>query len=322
MTTNNGSDTEYLLIANGSAGSTDDASVGAAISALAEHARVRLRWTSDPDEVAAVVRDSSGATPVLLGGDGTISSSVDALVESDLGHVPVGMVAAGTGNDFARAAGIPLDPAAAARGIVSGSPRQLSVLAVSGEAGDRKRFGVNALHVGIGAAASRAASDWKSGLGPVAYPLAAALTGLRSEAARMHLETAGSAEGDLESVTVAGAVAGAEGAPVTTMVVVMLGSSIGGGVEVAEDDSLLGSTAEVLRASGDSVGDRLRLAARLVAQGVEPAGVDTTRAARVRISCDRPVPVNLDGEDLGDLDRLEVEVVPRAWTLIDPSEDL
>jgi diacylglycerol kinase family enzyme len=42
------------------------------------------------------------------------------------------------------------------------------------------------------------------------------------------------------------------------------------------------------------------------------------QARRVEIDCDRPQPVERDGDPAGDRDRLVVEVVPQALTLCVP----
>ncbi|GAA4482517.1 diacylglycerol/lipid kinase family protein [Microbacterium panaciterrae] len=62
---------------------------------------------------------------VVVGGDGTVSGILPALIGSD---VPIALVPAGTGNDLARALGLPLhDPAAAAAIAVHGHPRRLDL---------------------------------------------------------------------------------------------------------------------------------------------------------------------------------------------------
>lgn len=62
---------------------------------------------------------------VVIGGDGTLSAILDLLCG---GTVPVALVPAGTGNDFARAMGIPRsDPVAAATLAVRGVPRTVDI---------------------------------------------------------------------------------------------------------------------------------------------------------------------------------------------------
>ncbi|MFE7097737.1 diacylglycerol/lipid kinase family protein, partial [Streptomyces erythrochromogenes] len=74
-----------------------------------------LVGTDAPDALArltAAVREGTGAV-VAVGGDGMVSLALQALAGTP---VPLGVVAVGTGNDFARATGLPVrEPAAAGR---------------------------------------------------------------------------------------------------------------------------------------------------------------------------------------------------------------
>ena len=47
--------------------------------------------------------------------------------------MPLGIVGVGSGNDFARLAGVPQDPAAAVRRLVSAEPRAVDVGSVNGQ---------------------------------------------------------------------------------------------------------------------------------------------------------------------------------------------
>lgn len=307
-------DPRYLLLANAAAGSADEETVGAALVGLAGHGTVRLIWTEHVPEVPAAIVRYPDAVPVLLGGDGTISSGVDALVSAGLGDRPIGVIPSGTGNDFARAVGIPLDAREAASALVDGIPRRFSTLSVTippssdastdSEAATRSRSGINALHLGIGAAASRRATDWKRHLGPAAYPLAAVLTGSTAQATHATLTNG-------DEIVFDGP---------TAMVAIVLGRSIGGGVELSEP-SLTEDRADVLIARGAGFSDRLALAGALLSSDPgSRAGVSTLDAHHLVVHCDPPVPVNLDGEDLGDQSHLEVEVRPRSWTLLCPGQ--
>ncbi|MFE2874870.1 diacylglycerol kinase [Streptomyces roseus] len=78
-------------------------SVRTVLGADAGDALARLR---------AAVREGTGAV-IAVGGDGVVSLALQALAGT---RVPLGVVAAGTGNDFARALGLPVrEPARAGR---------------------------------------------------------------------------------------------------------------------------------------------------------------------------------------------------------------
>ena len=65
---------------------------------------------------------------VVAGGDGTINHAVNGLVGSTL---PLGIIPLGTGNDFARAIGIPMVPADAVRRILDGLTRAIDLVRVN-----------------------------------------------------------------------------------------------------------------------------------------------------------------------------------------------
>ncbi|MDE7123446.1 MAG: lipid kinase, partial [Alistipes sp.] len=56
---------------------------------------------------------------VVAGGDGTVNFAVNAMKRKGL-DIPLGVIPAGTANDFARALGMSRDPVEAARQIASG----------------------------------------------------------------------------------------------------------------------------------------------------------------------------------------------------------
>jgi Sphingosine kinase and enzymes related to eukaryotic diacylglycerol kinase len=92
--------------------------VTAALRALAEAGHVvKTIDATTRDEAAAATRravqDGIDAL-VVIGGDGTVHIGLQAVAGTDVG---LGVVPTGTGNDFARALGVPLDLAAAGRTI-------------------------------------------------------------------------------------------------------------------------------------------------------------------------------------------------------------
>ena len=149
----------------------------------------------DPQDVVALLRDAgadevttfalgeeaaaagSGADRLLVaGGDGTIAPI--ALAAADAG-VPLGVLPAGTANDFARALGLPLDLTSAARVALEepATSRPVEVCVTA----DGRPF-VNAANAGLAVRAAREASGLKAILGPLAYGVGALRAGLRAPA--------------------------------------------------------------------------------------------------------------------------------------------
>ena len=85
----------------------------------------------DPDALDRAARDaaSAGEIVVVAGGDGTWNRVVNAVNGAPL---TLGLLPAGSGNDWCRSLGLPLDPLAAAGVIASGSPRAVDLIAVNG----------------------------------------------------------------------------------------------------------------------------------------------------------------------------------------------
>lgn len=101
----------------------------AAIAELrARGAKVRAYAGSSAADTVALTTQALHDDPALLvvvGGDGTLSEILEPLLGSE---VPMALIPAGTGNDLARALGIPRDdPAAAAAIALTGAPQLIDV---------------------------------------------------------------------------------------------------------------------------------------------------------------------------------------------------
>ena len=141
---------EVELVVNGRASGTAKAEVleraTAALSAAG--ASVRAHVTADEDELAHVVQRAEGRRIVLAGGDGT----VHALANLDLPELPpTALLPAGRANNIARALGIPVDWADAARLAVRGRPAAIDALHVVTP--ERALYAVEGVSAGFHAAA-------------------------------------------------------------------------------------------------------------------------------------------------------------------------
>jgi diacylglycerol kinase (ATP) len=164
---------EIVLVANANAGTHEQEALAAALEVLRHRASVEVVETSTPEELEEVCARLGDRTVVVAGGDGSLHAVVNALHRlGALGEVRLGLVPLGTGNDFARGVGIPLEPALAADVIADGKPVPVD-LAVD----DTGTVVVNNAHLGVGAEASRAADKWKPRLGRIGYALGALSAG-------------------------------------------------------------------------------------------------------------------------------------------------
>jgi diacylglycerol kinase (ATP) len=92
-------------------------------------------------------------TIVALGGDGTVHEVVNGIMKVDPSRRPkLGVVPIGSGNDFSKGAGIPLDPIAAIRKIFQdGRERPIDIGSIQDDHG-RLEYWCNALGIGFDAA--------------------------------------------------------------------------------------------------------------------------------------------------------------------------
>lgn len=87
-----------------------------------------VRHTERPADTAKAVTelfDSKVKAIIAVGGDGTINEVVNRLVPKD---IPLGVIPAGSGNDFARCLGIPMDYKKALRRIFENNPVKTDLL--------------------------------------------------------------------------------------------------------------------------------------------------------------------------------------------------
>ena len=303
----------YLVITNDGAGTADLESLHRALAVLTEHVSVEVTATSDPGELDGVLQRAGSRRIVVAGGDGSLHAVVAALHRrNDLSDAVIGLLPLGTGNDFARGTGIPLDLEEAARLLLEGEPRRVDLIV--DEVGE---IVVNSVHVGAGAQASRRGHRWKKRLGAVGvgrvnlgklgYPIGAALAAFMPPQLRLRVAVDGDVVVDVDD-------------PVL-MVAVGNSKSVGGGTELtphadAEDgrfDVMISRSVSVLAKFGyvfqlargrhDRRDDVLYLRAR----EVSVAGESFFTAA--------------DGEVTGPERRRTWHVVPAAYCMVLPRED-
>jgi diacylglycerol kinase family enzyme len=300
-----------LVVVNGAAGSAQDEPVEAALSVLRGAADVEVAATASSDELDDVVRGLDGRRPVVVGGDGSLHAVAAALDRAGLlGAQPVGLIACGTGNDLARALGLPLDPEGGARVVLEGRPRRLDVLREDGGL-----LAVNAVHAGVGASAGRRAEVLKDLLGAAAYPVGAALAGAGESGWELRVQVDG---------RVAGPVSGdwsAEGATRLLMVGVCNGPTVGGGTALVPGADPGDGLLDVLLCAATGPAERVAFGAALRA-GEHGARDDVAllRGREVSITGE-PVEIDADGEVHEGWTTQTWRVDPGAWSVVVPDVD-
>ncbi|NKI43601.1 diacylglycerol/lipid kinase family protein [Streptomyces physcomitrii] len=246
--------------------------------------------------LAAARAQVAEGTDVLaaVGGDGTVHLGTQAVAGTG---VPLGVVPAGTGNDFARMLGIPrTDPAAATRLLMDGRRRTVD-LARCGE-----RWFATVLTSGFDALVSHRVNTLNWPRGKARYQLAIALEGLRLRPFPFRILLDG------KSVE-------QEGILVAVGNTAYYGSGLKICPDAAVDDGLLEVT--LLRAAGRR---QLIGLLPLLKRGTHLGHplVETYRAREVEIHAPE-VFAYADGEFAGDLP-LRITCAPGAATVLVPHE--
>ncbi len=302
-----------LVIANADAGTAGEEALDAAVTVLREGAAVEVQATGSPDELGDALADARDREVVVVGGDGSIHAVVQCLHgRRDLGGRVLGLVPLGTGNDFARTLGLPLDPAEAARVVLDGHVRPVDLVV-----DDRDDVTVNSVHLGAGAEAGAKGARWKKRLGAVGvgkvnlgrlgYPIGALQTALRPPTVHVRVEVDGAVVARPDERVL--------------MVAVGNGASVGGGTRLTPEAVPYDGLVDVLVATPASVPARLGYALRLpFARHEQHDDVRIVRGREVRVA-GSPFDCNSDGEIDGPVRARTWRVLPAAYAMLVPDAE-
>ena len=270
-----------LLIVNPFASGVTEGLVGRVREALGD---VELEHTEHPGHATELAREAAGAEAVyVFSGDGGFNEVLNG-IGSD---TPVGLIPGGGANVLPRALGLPRDPVEAAERIVSGETRRITLGKVNG-----RRFGF-AAGVGIDAEAVRRL-DLR---GRTAEHGRAGNLLFVWEIARLLAERRGRFDPSLEIL--------GRGRAAFALVANCDPYTYAGPVPVriAPDARFeLGIDLVAPRAVSPFAVPRL-LGYALLGRGQSSAGdvVYGHDLDRIEVVCDGPMPLQVDGEDLGDV---------------------
>jgi YegS/Rv2252/BmrU family lipid kinase len=293
-----------LLVANADAGGSELDRVDAAVDRLErEGVDVEVVTSDGPDSLDGILAGRRDRDIVVAGGDGSLHTVVAALARrQELAGPTLGLIPLGTGNDFARSLGIPLDATAAASLCARGVPRQLDLLVDSDDG-----VVVNAVNLGVGANATRRANALKHRFGRAAYVAGAFVAGLTTKGELLRVE----ADGRLL----------ADGSARVLQVGIGNGRFVGGGTPLlprAEPsdgrvDVVVSMAVGPVRRLGYAVEVKLR-------RHLRRRDVVSARAEVVRVSGE-PCWCSADGELSGPIADRSWSVRPRALTMVLPADD-
>lgn len=237
--------------------------------------RPRVTWEAGDGTLFAREAVAAGAdTVVACGGDGTVNEVLNGLQGTS---VSLGIIPAGTANDFARQVGIPDDPSQAMDIILRRAPVVIDTATMNG-----RRY-LNVSSAGVGAeATAETPPEAKATLGPVAY----FISGLRKlaglEARRARFEAPGFRS-------------------FTEFLIFAVGNAraTGGGTLVTPRASVRDGLLDVCIVEAMPLGDFAKLVLRVRrGQHLESERVRYLQVPWLRVASPEPLAVNLDGEPL------------------------
>jgi YegS/Rv2252/BmrU family lipid kinase len=231
---------------------------------------------------------------VAVGGDGTVNEVVNGLAGTG---AELAVLPSGTGQDFGRTYGIPTEVDDAVRVILDGETKTLDLGRVTYEGGTR--WYANVGSAGMSGAVARRANGMSKALGGRAtfyYALVREFVVWQNTEVTVSLDD-GEVRGRMHDVIVAN------------------GRWHGGGMKLAPDASPYDGLFDVVLIGDITKLDFLTTSPKLYGgEYVHHPRVDVKRSAKVRIEAAEPLPLELDGEQVGTTPA-EFEVVPGALRL-------
>ena len=254
--------------------------------------RVPVYPAGDPGDAETLAAELAAEVDVLVvfGGDGTVHEVANGLPLGGDGPL-VALLPAGTGNDLARALGLPPDPVAAATELAGARPRALDLL----DCGPRRA--ANGVNAGFAAAATDVLSrPVKKALGPAAYLVGGLRAGVNPPTWPARVEVDGRlVDGEALAVVVGN------------------GGSFGGGRWLIPDADVGDGLLDVLVVPAGV--SKARLARHLARDRRLPGELPRLRGPAATVVTD--MPCRLDGEPFPTPG--SVTVLPGAWRVLAPA---
>ena len=251
--------------------------------------------SDDPSACPVLIRRHAGEVDrvVVAGGDGSINSATQVLVEIGL---PLAIIPMGTANNLARTVGVPLDLEGAAAAAAGAHRRPVDLGRVNG------RWFCTTASIGLSVRITEELSpEVKRRWGPVAYALTA-LKVLR-QSHPFHADIAW--EGGSRHTR-------------TVQIVVGNGRHYGAALAVAHDATIDDARLDLYSLEVNHWWELLKLAPFLKwGTHVHRREVEALRAKEFEIRTRRPMPIDVDGE-LGGETPARFEVVPGAIEVFTP----
>ena len=304
---------DYYVILNPVSNRGGAAKAGAlverAFRALGARAEVvHTRAAGEGEALAHAAARAGREAVVAVGGDGIVHEVANGLLSAsgDGPTVPLGVVAAGSGNDFAKMIGVPRDPARAVERIVRASPRGVDAGCVTRWVAEGGRAApwwfTNAVGLGFDAQVAVAASRirWLRGIGIYGTAVLRVLAELKGPRMRVVVDGVEVADRKLVLTTIAN------------------GACSGGSFWLCPNASVDDGLLDVLVGDARSVREVAMLIPRVMrGTHLTARGVQVHRGRRVVVVSEEPLPIHADGELVGHgVKEIEIELFPGRLTVL------
>lgn len=236
---------------------------------------------------------------IVAGGDGSIHEATNGILRAE-GNTALGVIPIGTGNDFAKASDTPLDwklaTATLAQRLSKGDPaRQID----AGRMNDR--FFANGVGIGFDAKINRLARKYQWPIGDFIY-LFAVFEGLWDGVITPTVEMTYDDAYYKGSITLAN---------------ISNGSWVGGMFHIAPMARIDDGRLDLIVAAPVTRRRILALLPKLIkGRHIGEADISAYRIQHFKLVADAPVPCHLDGETQPLQTEFEIEILPRALSLL------
>lgn len=245
-------------------------------------------------DLARMAADQGYDRVAAVGGDGTLTEVLNGLVGTT---TALGIVPAGTGNDFVRAVGIPMEAKAAAEMFMEADARPIDVGRINGT-----RYFINVAGIGFDAEVARTVNSYPKYLGGTIPYVAGIVTTLwRYRPVPLEIDLDGTA---IDRKVLLMAVANA--------------TSYGGGMQICPDAKVNDGYFDVCIAGDVGRFEVLQMVPRIYSGGhLTHPKVEVYRARRVEVRATTPVATHSDGEVIGTTP-VVFEMLPQNLQVIVP----
>lgn len=291
-------DQELCLVVNPAAGRNRGGRLASRIAAALSLDEAQVFRSTGPGSVRALVREAvaKGYIKVAVaGGDGSIFEALNGLIEAGT-PAALGIIPVGTGNDFIKAAGIPLAWRDACKRIARGRMKSVDVGRCN------ELYFANGVGIGLDAEIGHTAQGLSWFRGPMVY-LAAAF---RTLAGGINAPEVSIRFDDDELVQR------------ITLVAVSNGSCYGGLFHIAPDASINDGMLDLIIADHVTRAKAMRLIPKVMrGDHLDDPAVRYLQTRTVNIRSRVALPVQIDGELIeGGLKELDIEVSPARIRLL------